>query len=341
MNEINKYYNDDKDTDLLKIVRELWYRKKIIFIVTILFALSAFIFGLYAKSTWVSVAVVAQSSYKIEPDLQRYKNIIPEKDFDYIFKDLNKKTLFDMFVNIYNSPENKKEFIINNKFLTKYKDSSQSYSDNLKYYINQIGSIKVGDYYKLSTKGITDKDSFQLLTKYITYCNDMVNNRVFLVVNTMASERIIKLSSSLKLMKNEAEDKIYSEILKSKVELKIALAAGVKKPFDNDNGSQLFSINLGSNGIEEKIKILSNNKDDVVNILNYRIKGVEDNLKRLIKMKENMKLNTFSSFDYIKNPSIPTKKYGFSLFMKISIGLFLGMCISILLIFITSALKEK
>ncbi|MDF2779810.1 MAG: Ferric enterobactin transport protein fepE, partial [Enterobacteriaceae bacterium] len=92
--------------------------------------------------------------------------------------------------------------------------------------------------------------------------------------------------------------------------LEVANAAGIKKPVYSNgqvvNDDPDFSITLGADGIQEKLRIEKSLKD--IADLNADLRNREYHVEQLQKL--NVKDIAFSPFKYQLTPSLPMKKDG-------------------------------
>jgi len=92
--------------------------------------------------------------------------------------------------------------------------------------------------------------------------------------------------------------------------LEVANAAGIKKPVYSNgqvvNDDPDFSITLGADGIQEKLRIEKSLKD--IADLNADLRNREYHVEQLQKL--NVKNIEFSPFKYQLSPSLPMKKDG-------------------------------
>ncbi|HIF9221444.1 TPA: Wzz/FepE/Etk N-terminal domain-containing protein [Photobacterium damselae] len=340
--------NDRNDESLLDLMKVIWRKKVIVIIGAAVFGLASYIVSLYQENSWTSDAIVTQARFKdiyqVREQLFKYKGLVSNSVFDGLIKNINEEKVFIDFINTYNSYENKKKFILANKLinsnLNRYKENYNLYIENLDFIIKGINSKEENKEFLLSFKSYTSENSLKLLNSYIEFCNEEVNKNIIFSFDKMIDNSIESISNEIKYKEIKAQSKIDSEILKSKIELDIALSAGIKKPLENMNNNELFSISLGSLGIETKIKNLQDNKM-VIDIISPNLTYNKTKLATLQRLNKNIKYDNFATYSYIKDASLPIKKNGFNLITKILIGMFFGIAISIFGILIVRALEEK
>lgn len=340
--------NDRNDADLLYLVKAIWHKKIFVITIAVVFGLASYVIGSYQKNSWTSDAVVTQpnfeDTYLVRKQLFEYKGLISNDVFEGLISKISQEKLFEKFINIYNSYDNKKKFILANEALNtklnKDKENFNLYMKKLNIIINGINSKKEKEDYILSFKSDTRENSLKLLTSYIDFCNEQLNKKISFGLKETVSNSVASISNDIKYQELKAQSKIESELLKSKVELEIAQSAEVNKPLEQINNNELFSINLGSQGIETKIKNLQDNKmvkDIIFPELNYN----KEKLASLQALSENINYDKFTAYSNIKEANMPIKKDGFSQIAKVLIGMFFGIVVSILGILIGIALKEK
>ncbi|HIF9179514.1 TPA: Wzz/FepE/Etk N-terminal domain-containing protein [Photobacterium damselae] len=314
--------------DLQELYKLMWNGKKIILAFAIVFVLLGGVYAFSSQQLWSSSAIVYKPKNSSFLDIKKQLsnlNITSNNNFnDY----LNSTVVFEKFMREYNSYDNKRDFILSNKTIKTYKDANNNDDLFVSYWAKKIESDKDSESngYELKFQSLSKYDSSKLLEQYIDYINKItLSDQYAEIDNIISSEKNI-INSHIRLLLNSAKRKQQLEIVKTKMELSIALAADVKEPISMMNNQGLFSIDLGSKGLLEKEKILKNMKSLFI----FEPNLIDENSKLLLLENIKLKYNfDITSYDFLKKitplDSRDKPRRGLLLIVSLIIGILFGM----------------
>ncbi len=105
----------------------------------------------------------------------------------------------------------------------------------------------------------------------------------------------------------QVRTKLAIEVQRAQYALDIAKAANVKQPIQSYNDKEIFSIDMGSQALEAKVKALASIKD--LSIIDPRLQQVSANLEMLSKIKIDLDIK-FDTVRFLEEaePSISRDK---------------------------------
>lgn len=235
-----------------------WQKKFLIVITTLIFAVAGVSYAYYAQSWWTSTAVITTNKARdIRIFSENIDNLYVNSGVGgLVSQALDEKRLLRTFVNYFNAYNNKLEFLEGNKSIKSDFINEKEKHDFLQRFIKRINSEKVGNdsqvLYSLSYTATSSIKSHDLLSEYINFINEKVNKEVVSSLKSDINNQMKRLTESTVSLKINAEVKQHAEILKTDYALKIAEAADLKKPIAELGNSQIFNIEIGTDGLKEK-----------------------------------------------------------------------------------------
>lgn len=162
----------------------------------------------------------------------------------------------------------------------------------------------------LSFSASTPEDAREVLDGYIDYVAAKVVNETTDNIRTTLALKTRFEQEKLNLDRVRLTNQRDIKIQRLNYSLEVANAAGIKKPVYSNgqvvNDDPDFSITLGADGIQEKLRIEKSLKD--IADLNADLRNREYHVEQLQKL--NVKDIAFSPFKYQLSPSLPIKQDG-------------------------------
>ena len=314
-----------KDEIVFKeLIKALWKDKLIVILTTIVFMLCSVFFALSAQEWWSSRATVAKAQPQ---DLAEYQhqvkqfqpifNVYQEDGTVLISKELdnliNSKVLFQRFINTFDSTNNKRTFLDSSSdffdvISTNGADISEGATRALHAEWFDRISASITDKknnnspYFVSFQTTTKKSSFDLLTSYISATEAKVQEDAFNNLQAVVSGKRNELIQQKKVLENQAKNQLLVETERAKYAVIIANAAGVDKPIQTSNRSEIFGIDLGSKGLEAKVQALESVKN--LSVIEPRLQQINAKLEMLddLKIERDIEFHTFRFLDNVEQP---------------------------------------
>ncbi|PSU96071.1 chain-length determining protein [Photobacterium leiognathi subsp. mandapamensis] len=342
MSDIQAANNTSNDEiDLVELVKTLWQGKVTIAVCTIVFTVCAVIYALTAQQWWTSKAIVTVGKYQ---DTSSYRDRVTNlyavigsnNSIDRIFKN---EVLLKDFITDFNSYDNKRDFINQSSIMNGYKDDVNINSEKehavfidkwaLRIHANLVDK-KIPNVYSLEFQANTPNVAHDLLTSYTKFIATKISREVIDELNaTIHHTKQILVAQKLSL-DSKAKKALENEIVKTNYELVIANSADVKKPLSDMRGNNLFQIDLGAQGLKEKINILNKTKDYF--LFEPALSQVETKLD-LINKIDLSNLATLPVVRYLKDVNYPIyrdqPKRTLIVLLALMVGVVLG-CVVVL-----------
>ncbi|MEZ9018120.1 Wzz/FepE/Etk N-terminal domain-containing protein [Vibrio lentus] len=314
-----------KDEIVFKeLIKALWKDKLIVILTTIVFMLCSVFFALSAQEWWSSRATVAKAQPQ---DLAEYQHQV--KQFQPIFnvyqddgtvlisKELdnliNSNVLFQRFINMFDSTNNKRTFLESSSdffdvISTNGADISEGATRALHAEWFDRISASIADKknnnspYFVSFQTTNKKSSFDLLTSYIAATEAKVQEDAFNNLQAVVSGKRNELIQQKKVLENQAKNQLLVETERAKYAVIIANAAGVDKPIQTSNRSEIFGIDLGSKGLQAKVQALESVKN--LSVIEPRLQQINAKLEMLddLKVERDIEFHTFRFLDNVEQP---------------------------------------
>ena len=318
------------DIDSKDIIIALWKGKLIIAVVTFVCAAIAVVYALTAKQVWTTESLI---TYPQVSDFSDYRQMVSDYQpiFDVYQDDgtvlvsrklddiILPKTLFDIFIQQFESRANKKAYIGANvefqRELSQVKADVQGSTERdvreqesrlySEWYAKLAATpIKVAvnqevNQYTLQGQLSAADDSYAFLSGYIDFVAE--KSRSIAVANfysVVASKRS-EITQQQALFTDQARSRLLNERVQAQYALEIALAAGLDKPQD------LFAINIGADALTAKVKVLGGLTQ--LSIIEPRL----HQLSAKFDLLNNLTINpdvVFNTFQFIESPEKPISR---------------------------------
>ncbi|CAH6800680.1 LPS O-antigen subunit length determinant protein (WzzB/FepE family) [Vibrio chagasii] len=338
-------HSSNEEIDLRELFKALWDDKVIIILVMALFTASSIGFSLLSQEWWSSNAKVTKAQPQ---DIAAYQQQV--KQFQPVFdiyqddgtvlvsKELNRLVssdlLFQRFINTFNSTNNKRAFLDGSVEFVEYKNAAFSGSEMTEeqvrvFYTAWFGRISASKVdkkdskspYFISFQTTTKESSFGLLTAYTLFTESKVHQDAFNNLQAMVSGKRNELLQQKRILETQAANQLLVETERAKYAMDIAIAAGVDKPIQSGNDNELFAIELGSKGLEAKVKALESVKN--LSVIEPRLQQITAKLDMLDNLGINRDVD-FQTFRFLGNVEQPITRDKPKRTLIVLIGVFLG-----------------
>ena len=320
-------YSSNDESDLRDIFKALWDGKLIIILVTTLFTVSSVVFALLAQEWWSSRAKITEAQPQ---DLAAYQqqvkqfqpvfNIYQDDGTVLVSKELdslaNSDLLFQRFINAFNSTNNKKDFLDNSQEFQSFKGSMLTNASDMtaegmrSLYATWFDRMSASmtnikdrnSPYTISFQTTTKESSFDLLTAYILATESKVHEDAFNNLQAAVSGKRNELVQQKRILESQATNKLLVETERATYAAQIAKSAGVDKPIQTGNEKELFSIDLGTKGLEAKVQALKSVKN--LSVIEPRLQQIDAKLDMLNNLEIDRTVD-FQTFRYLENVEQP------------------------------------
>ena len=275
-----------------------------VILVTALFTASSIGFALLAQELWSSnakitkgqpqnLAAYQQQVKQFQPIFDIYQEdgtVLVSRELDGL---VDPKVLFQRFMNTFNSADNKRDFLGNSAAFQEFKnsmlvDSSDMTPDEVRIlyakWFDSISASKVdkkdlNSPYTISFQTTTKESSFDLLTAYILTTELKAREDAFNNLRAIVNSKHNELIQQKRILESQASTKLLVETERTKYAAQIAKSAGVDRPIQTGNESELFSIDLGAKGLDAKVKALESVKN--LSVIEPRLQQINAKLDML------------------------------------------------------------
>lgn len=260
----------DDEIDLWQLAVTLWEGKYWIIGITFLFVLAGLGYAKLSDEQWDSTAKV------IKPDYSRYQEVLAYtrrlepalgSEFNERVKELSfgsSEEVFNRFITLYNSPDNKREFLKDHGLFQQQLKEAQDGTALLERWVGNITAANnknTPDEFELSFMGRTASDSRSLLTEYIQFSNNKLAEDLRDNVTSMLTQRVNELKQTLTTLELNTRNQVNRDVERLTHSLAIAKAANINTPIVDPGTKDEFDINLGTQAIEAKIEELKSLKN--------------------------------------------------------------------------------
>ncbi len=353
----------DKEMSLRELFKVLWDGKLIIILATVLFTASGVSFALLTQEWWSSQATVTEAQPQ---DLAAYQQQV--KQFQPVFdiyqedgtvlvsKGLDRlgdsKLLFQRFINVFNSTNNKRAFLESSIEFQEFKSSkltngSAMTADEVralyaKWFDRVSASIADpkdrNSPYVVSFQTTTKESSFDLLTAYISATESKVHEDAFNNLQAIVNGKRNELVQQKIILESQAENQLLVETERAKYAAKIATSAGVDKPIQIGNDKEIFSIDLGAKGLEAKVQALNSVKN--LSVIEPRLQQIDAKLDMLRSLEINRDVD-FKTFRFLENVEQPITRDKPKRAMIVLISTLFGSVFGVAIVIVRFAFRKE
>lgn len=331
--ENNQQISND-EIDLKALFLTLWQGKWVISFITLIGAAIALVYVLMAQSWWTSTAII---DLPTDSQLFNYKKVANNYNNFMEYEVWSNDTVLKNFITEFNSANSQKHFLQSQEKLKSYDNwsSAQALLSDPK---------NSGSGFKLSVQSTTQQNSLDLLTKYIDYINQKVNQNMAQDLQSAVDLKINNLQVKEAILKPQIIENFKVELFKIDESYKIAKMAGINKPInDNSEQSDMFAINLGALALKAKSDILHSiekNIDDNLNLISPEWKTLQSQLSNLTAKKV-VTFSDIETYQYLASPEMLSSRDKPKRALIVIIGFLLGGIMGCGLVLVRSGFKEE
>ncbi|PQJ66263.1 Wzz/FepE/Etk N-terminal domain-containing protein [Photobacterium angustum] len=335
----------NEDIGLVDFLKILWNSKLIITVCTSVFTLIAIVYAFTAQQWWTSQAIVTEVQYtsnaNIKEELINLYTVV--NDDSKINQVLTREALFKAYITEFNAFDNKKEFISNNEIMKQYYSDGENNNKNR--FINKWSKNisaredkkNSSNLFELSFKATTPKLAYDLLESYSEFVSNKVRDEVLEELNAKIRFNQKLYSQNLLVQESIAKKKLYNEEVKTNYALDIAKSANALKPMAEMSSNQLFGIDLGSEALAEKSKILSQIKDLSIIDPSLSTAKVRSDLVNAVRLNKDANLQ---SVRYLQKISLPIDRSKPMRGLIIALSFIFGLMISMIFVLLRGKLSK-
>ncbi|MBY7825771.1 LPS chain length-determining protein [Vibrio fluvialis] len=353
------------EIDFRYLFAALWSGKLTIVVSTCVIAMLAAAYALTAQQWWTSTAKIAEPQPQ---DMAAYRQQVKQFQpvFDIYQEDgtvlvseelddlVDPKTLFRRAVDAYSSNNNKREFLNSSEEFQQYKselgilntdtdDGKDSirrlYADWFQKITAQAEDKKVElSPYNLSFQSTTKQSSYSLLNEYLDGISQKEREGALNNLQAIVASKRNELVQQKKILESQAKNRLEVEAERAKYALDIAKAADVTTPIQSNNGSEIFSIDMGTKALSEKVKVLESIKN--LSVIEPRLQQIDAKLDMLnnLHIDRNVKFQTFRFLENVEQPISRDKP---KRALIVVLGTLLGGMLGIAIVLIRFAFRKE
>ncbi len=354
-------YTTNDEIDLRELLKALWDGKLIVILMTALFTASSIGFALLAQEWWSSNAKITEAQPQ---DLAAYQQQV--KQFQPIFNIyqedgtvlvsrgldslVDSEILFQRFVNTFNSTNNKRDFLDNSVDFKEFKSSVVGSSDMTTdetralyaEWFDRVSASKVdkkdrNSPYTISFQTTTKESSFDLLTAYILATEAKVHQDAFNNLRAVVNGKRNELIQQKIILESQASNQLLVETERTKYAAQIAKSAGIDRPIQTGNESELFNIELGSKGLDAKVKALESVKN--LSVMEPRLQQINAKLDMLNNLEIDRTVE-FQTFRFLENVEQPITRDKPKRALIVVLGTLLGGMLGVAIVLIRFAFSK-
>lgn len=299
--------------DFRRIISVVWYQKAMVLFVAGVFTIVGVSYAILAPQVWISQAEIKQPTLKetesLELNLNQLMNAqIPET----AFTGFEKKSLYDDFVNNFNSLNNKRQFLLEKGYLEIEATKSGTTEPRPKRQllkkmaegINAQALDKLSEEVTLSFAADSAEEAKARLEQYILFIQQQESTTKGKELDTIWQNRIKTLQTQFESARMDTLKQLQDDILRTEYSLRITQAAGIEAPVQNLQSEGSLTIDLGARALAEKLKILKEIKNP--EFMNPALGDLRLQLSSLQALK--VETLPFQSFAYLASPSEPLSR---------------------------------
>lgn len=342
----------EDEMSLMALLSILWKGKWWIAGFTFIFTLIAIIYALSAQQWWTAKGIIKQQEgtqlYEYRTKINSYADVIS-------YEGLNTGQLFGLFLEEFEFENNKRAFIESSNEMREVemalKVDFETNLDKLKFYDKWFERIEVEPLSKeqphlkiISYQSIDQESSQKLLNNYIDYINNIVNQKVLERFQYAIDTQYNRLNFSKDYLEGVAKENLRLDLLKTKESLKIAEQAKIVNPVENLGGTGMFSLNIGSKGLQGKLEVLESinqNLAENLDLFQGDLNGIYLKLDYLNKNKTVSLSKPIVPYQFVADIQEPLKRDQPKRALIAIIGFLVGIMIGCGFVLVRFSVKEK
>ncbi|PSV42865.1 LPS O-antigen chain length determinant protein WzzB [Photobacterium sp. GB-36] len=351
MSDIQAVNNSPSDEiDLVELVKIIWQGKVTIALCTIVFTICAIVYAFTAQQWWTSKAVITAGQYQNTANIRSqitnlYAVINNPSKINGI---LSSGALLNDYITEFNAFDNKKAFIENNEIMKQYADEAKLTDENKALFItrwakrisaSQPDKKNQPDFYQLSFEATSSTLAHDLLVAYSDAISNKVRNDLIDELDAKISYHQQILQANKISLEANAKQQLANELIKTNYALDMAKSADVTKPLaDMNNNGELFQIDLGTEALTEKSKVLKKITD--LSVFQPQLGIIQTKLELLSKIKMDHNL-ALKSVRYLQNIDYPISRDKPKRPLIAVLGFLLGMMLGVAIVLLKSAFNKN
>lgn len=353
------------EIDFRYLFAALWSGKLTIVVSTCVIAMLAAAYALTTQQWWSSTAKIAgpqpqdiaayrQQVKQFQPVFDIYQEdgtVLVSQELDDL---IDSEILFRRAVDAYNSNNNKREFLDSSEEFQQYKStigvansetdegkdaSRRLYADWFEKIVAQAEDKKaVLSPYNLSFQSTTKESSYSLLNEYLDGISQKEREGALNNLQAIVASKRNELVQQKKILESQAKNRLEVEAERAMYALDIAKAADVTTPIQSNNGSEIFSIDMGTKALSEKVKVLESIKN--LSVIEPRLQQIDAKLDMLnnLHIDRNVKFQTFRFLENVEQPISRDKP---KRALIVVLGTLLGGMLGIAIVLIRFAFRKE
>ncbi|TGC24407.1 LPS O-antigen length regulator Wzz(fepE) [Escherichia sp. E1130] len=321
LTDVHIVQSKNNEIDLLKLILSLYNAKVFILITILIFSCVGLFVTSMLPQKWTSIAIVTPAETVQWGELEKKLTSLQVLGLGM---NVDRSAVFDLFIKKFQSTLLLEKYLTSSVYVMNklkngnidkinfYRTTSalsekmKSASNNSK---NQNHVLPYTSWMLMYT-GQTSEEAQVILSEYIDYISNVVVKDFMNDIRNKLEIKIQTEKEMLALERIKIRNHLDTDIQRLNYSLEVARAAGIKKPIYS-NGQAVrddpdFSISLGTDGIERKLKIKKNITD--ISELNSELRNREYFVQQLTT--SNIGDIKFIPFQYQATPSFPMKKDG-------------------------------
>lgn len=342
----------DDEIDLWQLVSTLWAGKLWIIALAVACGLLGLWFAKTTEEEWTAKAQVVAPDYAdFQEATESTQKLLPifdgkvleEKIATIKFNDGD--AVFTRFISLFNSSDNKKEFLQQHDVFDQYKAAQGADEENEEKILVRWSSSITATAVKAEPKNFdlsavswTATNSHKVLVDYINFTNNQVIKELQMNLTSLLANRVNELESQLRTREQNAKMNIEREINRLTHSLAIAKAAGIQTPIVDPGTRDIFEINLGQKAIQAKITELKS-------ITNLAVMNVEIlNIRSQLAEAEAIEFNSppvFNSYKFTQRPAAPLSRSAPKTILIILAGIIVGGIIGVIYVLLSQAIRSR
>lgn len=263
-------FTREREIDLLQLLSHLYAAKKLILTGVLFFALTGLVVSFFLPQKWSSQAIIIPAEIMQWQEMQQQLVKLQTLGID---TRVTRGSVFRLFIKTFESRSLLEEFLTSSPGVQAQLRRADSGPDevdslvvsmakNMKSASNQTnvgpGSIPYSAW-TLSFVAATPQDAQSILEGYINYVSEVVNKEVMQNIRNAVSVKRVLEEGRLAQKRVQLENLRSASIERLNYALKIAKAAGIKKPVYSNGlaggDDPDYPVTLGSDGIAQKLAI--------------------------------------------------------------------------------------
>lgn len=266
-NQKNRIREESEGFDLVTLLKLLLKNKGVIITCSLIFFMIGVSYSLLAQQWWSSSAQISKIEYSELRDVRKSLaslNIILDSNQKKIFNQIiSENNLLNDFVLDYGSQSNKEDFIKSSNLFGKNLSDKEIglWAKRIQIDVNKNNN----QLYDLTVQSKSKSSSYKILSEYISFVSEKVKNSTVNNIESLVNLQLNEVEQSIVKYNEEALVRLNNDKKINKFSIKIAEAAGVKKPLSNfEQGNDVFSIALGTDALKEKMEVLNRLKPETI-----------------------------------------------------------------------------